>query len=107
MISFVDGELILDSYKTWGYDRQFDLVVEDLANLISAVKKWQRAPFDYNLEDLARKTANVEIRIKQLVRMMDQGELCKMDEFMSHLEALRSHIEYDLTKQLDPTEEAE
>jgi len=98
---------ISEAYKTWGYDRQFDLVVEALAKLISAIQKWRRASFESNLENMALEVASVEIMLQELIGMMDQGELCKKDEFMSYLESLRSFKRYEMIEQLDPTEETE
>ena len=65
------GMICKAAIDTWGFEKQLDVVVEELSELILAIQKWKRYRNDERMRDVAEEAADVRLVLLQLQYMFD------------------------------------
>lgn len=65
------GSICKSAVDTWGFEKQLDVVVEELSELILAIQKWKRYRNDERMRDVAEEAADVRLVLLQLQYMFD------------------------------------
>ena len=66
-------ELYRKAIDTWGVDSQIEMIVEECAELIHAIKKWERGRASH--EDVISELADVEIMCEQARLIFDADSI--------------------------------
>ena len=67
-----DSEIFRKCIDKWGTDKQLDMVVEELSELILAIQKWKRYHSEDTLINVAEEVVDVELMLGQLGVMMNE-----------------------------------
>jgi hypothetical protein len=70
-----DPEIYRKCIENWGTEKQIDMVVEELSELILAIQKYKRNPSEETCKDISNEVADVELMIGQLGEMMNSAHL--------------------------------
>ena len=65
------GMICKAAIDTWGFEKQLDVIVEELSELILAIQKWKRYRNDERAHDIAEEAADVHLILLQLQYMFD------------------------------------
>lgn len=70
----VDSDLMRRAITTWGRNAQFDMAVEEAAELIVAIRHYQRGR-DTEQDHLCAEVADMKIMVAQLEMMVDRSKV--------------------------------
>ena len=104
MTEYDDDLRSAKALELWGYDFQFDMVVEELSELIVAVQHMKRRPNVSTVRHVATEIADVEIMLKQLIYIMEYSEYFSQKTagvFIEFLEDMRSFKRYRLNDRIE------
>lgn len=65
------GKICKSAVDTWGFEKQLDVVVEELSELILAIQKWKRYRNEIRSQNVAEESADVRLVLLQLQYMFD------------------------------------
>ncbi len=73
LTNFHRRELYQKALDTWGIDNQVGMIIEQCAELIHAIKKWERGRASH--EDVISELADVEIMLEQARLIFDADSI--------------------------------
>ena len=92
-------DILNSAIKTFGTEKQLEMVVEECAELILAIQKYKRSPSESTLETmLLQETADVEIMIKQIRLIFGRNIFKRIDYQMTGNEIIDFNIAFKLDR---------
>jgi NTP pyrophosphatase (non-canonical NTP hydrolase) len=88
--------ILEDALKLYGQDIQFDIAIEEMAELTKAIIKHKRFPSTYPARDIIEEAVDVYIMIRQIFKMWDGIFEDTVDQQLDFkLERLKNRIKID------------
>ncbi len=84
MLKAVPRQTIEKAIEVFGTEEQFDMLVEELGELIVALNHYRRGRISLN--KVLEEVIDVDIMLQQIEYMMHQGKMVYSDESISQLE---------------------
>lgn len=92
------GGICKSAVDTWGFEKQLDMVVEELSELILAIQKWKRYRNDERMRDVAEEAADVRLVLLQLQYMFDAQV---NPDFTKHMEDMMQFKQNRIMRRID------
>ena len=92
------GSICKSAVDTWGFEKQLDVVVEELSELILAIQKWKRYRNDERMRDVAEVAADVRLVLLQLQYMFDTQV---NPDFTKHMEDMMQFKQNRIMRRID------
>lgn len=87
--------LLREALEVWGKQAQFDMLHEEIGEMMQALNKWKRNPNEETLDHFAEELTDVEILLGEMKTMLPEDRL----EFWQDFKLGRMRKRLDKTKQ--------